>query len=86
MRKSSVGATTSLVPPEVRAPARVVPETLPRIYVYDHCPFCVRVRLALGLKNIKHEVRGGKLADEGWQEFLNISAGQPESHVIFFLH
>ena len=43
---------------EVRAPARVVPDTLPKIYVYDHCPFCVRVRLALGLKNIKHEVRG----------------------------
>ena len=28
---------------------------LPKIYVYDHCPFCVRVRLALGLKNVKHE-------------------------------
>jgi len=40
----------------VRAPARVVPDTLPKVYVYDHCPFCVRVRLALGLKNIKHEV------------------------------
>ena len=24
--------------------------------MYDHCPFCVRVRLALGLKNVKHEV------------------------------
>jgi glutaredoxin 2 len=24
--------------------------------VYDHCPFCVRVRFALGLKNIKHRV------------------------------
>jgi glutaredoxin 2 len=37
--------------------SRVVLETLPIVYVYDHCPFCVRVRLALGLKNIKHEVR-----------------------------
>jgi glutaredoxin 2 len=24
------------------------------VYVYDHCPFCVRVRLALGVKNVKH--------------------------------
>jgi len=35
---------------------RVVMEELPTVYVYDHCPFCVRVRLALGLKNIKHNV------------------------------
>jgi glutaredoxin 2 len=38
-------------------PARVILDPLPRIYVYDHCPYCVRVRLAFGLKNIKHEVR-----------------------------
>lgn len=30
---------------------------LPRIYVYDHCPFCVRARMIFGLKNVKHEVR-----------------------------
>merc|ERR1711988_902259 len=30
---------------------------LPTVYVYDHCPFCVRVRLAFGLKGLKHEVR-----------------------------
>jgi glutaredoxin 2 len=36
---------------------RVVLSPLPIVYVYDHCPFCVRVRLALGLKNVKHEVR-----------------------------
>lgn len=35
-------------------PQRLVAESLPIVYVYDHCPFCVRVRLALGLKNIKH--------------------------------
>lgn len=29
-------------------------DELPTLYVYDHCPFCVRVRLALGIKNIKH--------------------------------
>ena len=37
-------------------PARVIPESLPTLYVYDHCPFCVRARMALGLKNIKHNV------------------------------
>jgi len=29
----------------------------PTLYVYDHCPFCVRARLAFGLKGIKHDVR-----------------------------
>jgi len=28
----------------------------PELYVYDHCPFCVRVRLALGLKGMKHKL------------------------------
>ena len=37
-------------------PPRVVPDTLPILYVYDHCPFCVRVRVALGFKNVKHEL------------------------------
>lgn len=35
---------------------RVIEPSLPKVYVYDHCPFCVRVRMALGYKNIKHEV------------------------------
>lgn len=35
---------------------RITHNPLPKLYVYDHCPFCVRVRLALGLKNIKYEV------------------------------
>lgn len=35
---------------------RIVMDDLPIVYVYDHCPFCVRVRLALGVKNIKHTV------------------------------
>jgi glutaredoxin 2 len=26
------------------------------LYVYDHCPFCVRVRAVFGLKNIKHNL------------------------------
>jgi hypothetical protein len=36
---------------------QITPQPKPILYVYDHCPFCVRVRLAFGLKNIKHEVR-----------------------------
>ena len=32
----------------------MVREQLPIVYVYDHCPFCVRVRLAMGVKNVKH--------------------------------
>ncbi|GBQ09320.1 glutaredoxin 2 [Swaminathania salitolerans] len=26
------------------------------LYVYDHCPFCVRARMPLGLKSIPHEL------------------------------
>uniref|UniRef100_A0A6T6GUA9 GST N-terminal domain-containing protein n=1 Tax=Craspedostauros australis TaxID=1486917 RepID=A0A6T6GUA9_9STRA len=37
-------------------PERVVRDQLPTLYVYDHCPFCVRVRFALGMKNIKHNL------------------------------
>ncbi|CAM9246554.1 unnamed protein product [Phaeothamnion confervicola] len=29
---------------------------LPRLYVYDHCPFCVRARMIFGLKNLRHEL------------------------------
>jgi len=29
---------------------------VPELYVYDHCPFCVRVRMALGVKGIKHKL------------------------------
>jgi glutaredoxin 2 len=32
----------------------VVLSPLPIVYNYDHCPFCVRVRLALGLKSVKY--------------------------------
>jgi glutaredoxin 2 len=37
-------------------PERVILSDLPTLYVYDHCPFCVRVRFALGLKNIKYRL------------------------------
>ena len=46
---------SSLTEP-ARAPPLVAGTPIPRIYVYDHCPFCVRVRLVLGLKNIKHNI------------------------------
>jgi glutaredoxin 2 len=42
------------ISPNIKIPARVVLDPLPIAYVYDHCPFCVRVRFALGLKNVKH--------------------------------
>lgn len=45
------------MPPSNSLTRLVTPQTKPILYVYDHCPFCVRVRLAFGLKNIKHEVR-----------------------------
>jgi len=38
-------------------PPKVTLSPLPVLYNYDHCPFCVRVRVALGLKNVKHELR-----------------------------
>jgi len=37
-------------------PSVVLTPALPTLFVYDHCPFCVRVRLALGLKGIKHKI------------------------------
>eukprot|EP00288_Rhodomonas_lens_P014289 CAMPEP_0177716138 /NCGR_PEP_ID=MMETSP0484_2-20121128/14360_1 /TAXON_ID=354590 /ORGANISM="Rhodomonas lens, Strain RHODO" /LENGTH=309 /DNA_ID=CAMNT_0019228169 /DNA_START=21 /DNA_END=950 /DNA_ORIENTATION=+ len=52
---SMQAAAPSLSP--ARPPSLVPGSPLPRIYVYDHCPFCVRARMIFGLKNIKHEVR-----------------------------
>mmetsp|Transcript_12697 Transcript_12697/g.25883 ORF Transcript_12697/g.25883 Transcript_12697/m.25883 type:complete len:281 (-) Transcript_12697:84-926(-) len=43
-------ATTST---PLASPPRVVLSPLPTVHVYDHCPFCVRVRLAFGVKNVK---------------------------------
>lgn len=36
---------------------RIIRDELPILYVYDHCPFCVRTRLAFGIKNIKYSVQ-----------------------------
>ena len=47
--------TTSATSPVASIkPKRVVLDNT--LYVYDHCPFCVRVRLALGNKNVKHNL------------------------------
>ena len=40
-----------------RGAAVAAAAALPRVYAYDHCPYCVRVRLGMGLKGIKHELR-----------------------------
>mmetsp|Transcript_27428 Transcript_27428/g.56905 ORF Transcript_27428/g.56905 Transcript_27428/m.56905 type:complete len:315 (+) Transcript_27428:126-1070(+) len=45
-------STASIAP--FAKPPRTILDPLPTVYVYDHCPFCVRVRLALGIKNVKH--------------------------------
>ena len=37
-------------------PERVIRDEIPTLYVYDHCPFCVRVRVVLGIKNINHNL------------------------------
>jgi len=31
-------------------------DALPELYVYDHCPFCVRVRVALGVMGKQHKL------------------------------
>ncbi|CAM9746685.1 unnamed protein product, partial [Heterosigma akashiwo] len=28
----------------------IKPQALPRVFLYDHCPYCTRVRIILGLK------------------------------------
>jgi glutaredoxin 2 len=31
-------------------------QALPKLYIYEHCPFCVRARMIFGLKNVKHDL------------------------------
>lgn len=53
---SSTGVEEASAPsPFIQGP-RIVRDEVPIVYVYDHCPYCVRVRLALGIKNVKHNV------------------------------
>ena len=44
------------VRPSVRAGNAVAMSSPPSLYVYDHCPFCVRVRLACGLLGVSHRL------------------------------
>uniref|UniRef100_K3W8Q1 GST N-terminal domain-containing protein n=1 Tax=Globisporangium ultimum (strain ATCC 200006 / CBS 805.95 / DAOM BR144) TaxID=431595 RepID=K3W8Q1_GLOUD len=46
-------ATKSATAAVPNAPETVV---LPKLYIYDHCPFCVRARMILGLKKVPHEL------------------------------
>lgn len=52
----SLQLSTAVSPDAYTKPERVVMDDLPTLYVYDHCPFCVRVRLAFGMKNVKHQL------------------------------
>lgn len=36
--------------------AAVAAPALPKLYIYDHCPFCVRARMIFGLKHVPHEL------------------------------
>jgi glutaredoxin 2 len=50
-------STTNSDTKYLKPPRLIVSDTdLPTLYVYDHCPFCVRVRAAFGLKNIKYNL------------------------------
>ncbi|RLN90738.1 hypothetical protein BBJ28_00021267 [Nothophytophthora sp. Chile5] len=31
-------------------------EPLPKLFIYDHCPYCVRARVIFGLKKVPHEL------------------------------
>lgn len=48
--------SNKMISSNLKASSKIVLPVLPKLYIYDHCPFCVRVRLALGLKNVKHEL------------------------------
>ena len=55
-RFTSLQLSTAVSPDSYIKPDRVALDDLPTVYVYDHCPFCVRVRIALGVKNVKHNL------------------------------
>mmetsp|Transcript_30125 Transcript_30125/g.67936 ORF Transcript_30125/g.67936 Transcript_30125/m.67936 type:complete len:298 (-) Transcript_30125:192-1085(-) len=50
---TAISSTVEVAAPFAKG-ERVIRPELPVLYVYDHCPFCVRVRLAMGVKNVKH--------------------------------
>lgn len=53
---TSLELSTDVSPDVFTKPEKITMDDLPTVYVYDHCPFCVRVRLALGIKNVKHKI------------------------------
>jgi len=50
-----LGPATKATRPSARA-STIVAGSVPELYVYDHCPFCVRVRVALGALDVKHKL------------------------------
>lgn len=52
-------------PPVIQNDDRVFFDPLPAVYVYDHCPYCVRVRMILGMKKINHNLIF--LANDDWE-------------------
>jgi glutaredoxin 2 len=54
--KLSMSSTTQYQKFEKPSQRIIHENDIPTLYVYDHCPFCVRVRAAFGLKNIKHNL------------------------------
>ncbi|CAM9802501.1 unnamed protein product [Scytosiphon promiscuus] len=54
---SSVGAESTTMPfPTGSKPVQEMESTRPKLWIYDHCPFCVRPRMVLGLKGITHDL------------------------------
>jgi len=56
---ASASYTPASIRPAMSRASTVIAQTnpnLPQLYVYDHCPFCVRVRLALGLLDMPHQL------------------------------
>ncbi|CAH0519025.1 unnamed protein product [Peronospora belbahrii] len=49
---SAIGLTTSAL--FLRKPKNQ--NVLPKLYIYDHCPFCARARMIFGFKEIPHEL------------------------------
>lgn len=46
----------SLSYPRGNKPARKAETSKPKLWIYDHCPYCVRPRMVLGLKGIPHDL------------------------------
>ncbi|TYZ66838.1 hypothetical protein PybrP1_005178 [[Pythium] brassicae (nom. inval.)] len=47
-------STATDAPPPTPLPPTAT--ALPKLFIYDHCPFCVRARMIFGLKQVPHEL------------------------------